>query len=482
MKNRTFVMALQLALAGGALAAPRAARAIPAFARKYGTSCLTCHTVYPKLTPFGEAFRRNGYRFPGVDGDYVKQETVALGQEANKKTFPNSVWPATLPISAPIAIGVNGQGFWYPDNSASVPRQNNGTQFSLDDLFAEGHLWAGASLDDKNTLWAEITLSSEGVDVEHAQLLLNDLLGPKHAFNVVLGHGFPTLTSFGPHSSYLGDSLLTVAPVTGIYGLSGDPFTLVDNYTGVEATGVVAGFANWSAGVNAGKNASEGGLFNSENAYAHVGYKVGGMRLDGEGSKGPTDAMKPWAEDAAALDLFVLHSREYFDGPDHTLPVTGDTSLTLGAALRGQMGSTELNLGAYTQKHDRGTMDINGNFQSVRADVEYAELSYVLFPWMVPAIRLERIGLRPTGGTNVSDVHLMPGIAFLLRANVKAVLVANVEFANGFPVLSDGTLANWDGGNGDSGNLVASPKDPTAAPTTKLNEFQSFALFVAWAM
>jgi len=27
-------------------------------------SCQTCHLVYPKLTPFGEAFRRNGYRFP----------------------------------------------------------------------------------------------------------------------------------------------------------------------------------------------------------------------------------------------------------------------------------------------------------------------------------------------------------------------------------------------------------------------------------
>src|SRR5512136_2316799 len=75
------------------LAASTSALAVPAFARKYGTSCLTCHVVYPKLTPFGEAFRRNGYRFPGVDGDFVKQEAVALGQEANKKTFPNSVWP-----------------------------------------------------------------------------------------------------------------------------------------------------------------------------------------------------------------------------------------------------------------------------------------------------------------------------------------------------------------------------------------------------
>src|SRR5512146_1788715 len=125
------------------------ARAIPAFARKYGTSCLTCHTVFPKLTPFGEAFRRNGYRFPGVDSDYVKQETVPLGQEANKKTFPRSVWPATIPSSLPVAIGFNGQAVLYPDSSASVPRTNkaaggSATTFSFDDLVAEAHLWLGA--------------------------------------------------------------------------------------------------------------------------------------------------------------------------------------------------------------------------------------------------------------------------------------------------------------------------------------------------
>ena len=136
-------VALQLSLTAAALAVPLRASAIPAFARKYETSCLTCHTVYPRLNPFGEAFRRNGYRFPGVDSDYVKQHTVPLGQEANKKTFPNSVWPATLPTSLPVAIGFNGQGFLYPDNNASVPRANNGARFVLDDLVAEGHLWVG---------------------------------------------------------------------------------------------------------------------------------------------------------------------------------------------------------------------------------------------------------------------------------------------------------------------------------------------------
>ena len=71
--------------------------AIPAFARKYQTSCVTCHTIFPKLTPFGEQFRRNGYRFPGVDSDATKSEPIPLGTDQQKKTFPNSVFPTFSP-------------------------------------------------------------------------------------------------------------------------------------------------------------------------------------------------------------------------------------------------------------------------------------------------------------------------------------------------------------------------------------------------
>lgn len=467
--------ALQLSLLAAVVSAPSRAAAIPAFARKYETSCLTCHTVYPRLTPFGEAFRRNGYRFPGVDSDYVKQGPIVMGQEATKKTFPKSVWPSSIPASVPLAIGVNGQGLYYPDKGASVPRGSNGAQLVLDDLVAEGHVWAGAALDDTVTLWGEVTFSPEGVDVEHAQVLLNDLVGAKHLVNLVVGRGFPTLTSLGPHSSYLGDARITTVPVTEIYTLSEDPFTLVDDYNGLEVNGVVAGQADYSAGVSSGKN-TFGERFNSENWYAHAGYKLGGLRLDGEGTQGPKDAMKPWAEDAVTLDAFVYHSREYFPTPGDTT-ATGDTSFTVGGAVRAQLGSLELDLGAYDQKHDRGTAGL----ASLHADVEWAELSYVLFPWMVPAIRVERIGLRPSGGADIADFHVMPGIAFLLRANVKAVLVANIERTNGFPGDASGELLPWSGGNGDSGGFVMAPRD-TSTATSHQSELESLALFIAWAM
>ena len=53
MRYRKTMITLAALLVAASASAP--ARAIPSFARKYGTSCLTCHTVYPKLTPFGEA-------------------------------------------------------------------------------------------------------------------------------------------------------------------------------------------------------------------------------------------------------------------------------------------------------------------------------------------------------------------------------------------------------------------------------------------
>src|SRR5580704_7092852 len=36
--------------------------ALPAFARKYGMPCSSCHDSWPRLSPFGQAFKDNGYQ------------------------------------------------------------------------------------------------------------------------------------------------------------------------------------------------------------------------------------------------------------------------------------------------------------------------------------------------------------------------------------------------------------------------------------
>jgi hypothetical protein len=483
--NRPFVLRIVIAsaIASAALSAPLPAHAIPAFARKYGTSCLTCHVVYPKLNPFGEAFRRNGYRFPGVDSDYVKQETVALGQEANKKTFPNSVWPGTIPISVPLSFGANGQAVVIPDSNSTAGRNAQpGTVLTLQDLVAEAHIWAGAALDDTITLWAELTFGSDGsLDVEHAQVLFNDLIGPKHAVNLIVGHGFPNITPFAPHSSYIADQMVTNAPVAGIYGIAGgaatpdNAFTLVNNYTGGELNGVVAeGRLGYALGLNAGVNPGGGVRFPTEDVYAHVAYKLGGMRLDGEGSTGAADPLHPWAENALTLYGFGYHANSFYGA---AAPFANDVSTTWGGGVRGQYGSAELNAGFYNQLHNHGVDDGS----RVTARVFFSELSYVVFPWMVPALRVESQTLDPELGTSSTAWHVMPGIAFLIRPNLKLLVVANWEHATGFPVKSDGTVLPYAGGSADWGPISIAPS-PGAAANASSSEFETIAFFLAWAI
>jgi hypothetical protein len=463
-----------LVLIAAASAAP--AFAVPAFARKYGTSCQTCHSAFPKLTPFGEAFRRNGYRFPGVDSDYVKQEPVALGQEANKKNFPNSVWPGTLPSLAPLAVGFTGSANVYPDKKSSVPRQNNGTQASLDNLVGEGQLFIGAALSDTVTIFGELSFADGGASVEHAQVFLNDLVGPKHAINLAIGKGTPTLTSFGPHSSYAGGLAMPDAPTTGIYGLSNDPFVLGGNYAGVELNGVVAGSANYAAGWSSGANGF-GGIFNSENLYFSGGYKLGGMRLDGEGSAGPADPMRPWAERAVTAYGFVYSSSERFPSPADATVAVKNSSLTVGGGVRGQLDSAELDLGYYQQAHRHGTADLG----RVDTGVAYGELSYVLYPWLIPFFRTQRIELRPSGAPAVADLMFMPGVTFLVRPNVKLMVAGTFESANGFPRDAGGNPLAWQGGAGDTGAFVLAP-GPGASAASSAQEFSALTFLFAWAL
>ena len=87
--------------------------------------------MFPKLSPFGEAFRRNGYKFPGKDEDFVKQDQIPLGQEAYRQVFPDAVWPGTLPASAPLALGFNGFVPIHPNKSSGSAQADNGAVITL---------------------------------------------------------------------------------------------------------------------------------------------------------------------------------------------------------------------------------------------------------------------------------------------------------------------------------------------------------------
>jgi len=116
---KTFVPSLLAGAAILAVFAPQKSYAIPPFARKYQTSCQTCHLDFPKLTDFGKAFKDAGFKFPNDDETYLKEAPVMLGAPANKETFPNSVWPGTMPGMPPVGLRYN-QFFQFTSNTRNA--------------------------------------------------------------------------------------------------------------------------------------------------------------------------------------------------------------------------------------------------------------------------------------------------------------------------------------------------------------------------
>jgi hypothetical protein len=435
------------------LGAASEAQAIPAFARRYGTSCQTCHAMFPKLTPFGEAFRRNGFKFPGKDEDFVKQDQVPLGQEAYRQVFPDAVWPGTLAASAPLALGFNGFVTIHPTKSSGSAVADNGARVTLQHLLDEGHLWAGGTFSEHIAYFGEVTFADGGAEIEHAEVHFNDLGMSQHLVNLYVGRGVPNLTSFAPHSSYIADSILPTFGVTALFGATTDSFSTMGQYNLVEVNGMFRGRFIYSLGANSGANLD---TRSSGNATAHVGLKLGGMRLDGEGDTSG-DAQKPWAETALTVDMFGYRSASHFTNQADPMMASvdlDDRTYVLGGHVRGTVGSLELNAGVSQEWHNHATMAATG----VKALVQYDELSYVVFPWLVPAVRMEVVSLKPAGEGRITDVRVIAGAGCLVRPNLKVTLTGLVEHANAAP---PGT---WD----SVGGFAA----PTTGAVTELEGLQ----------
>ena len=72
MKAITSGLKLALVLFFFVLLIPQRGNAIPAFARKFGVKCYTCHTIPPALNKNGYMFKRLGYRMPPDEMDGTK--------------------------------------------------------------------------------------------------------------------------------------------------------------------------------------------------------------------------------------------------------------------------------------------------------------------------------------------------------------------------------------------------------------------------
>jgi len=85
------------AITAGVLASPNA-RAITSFARQTGLPCSSCHTIPPELTPFGRAFKLNGYTMTGMPQIQAKPSHEEAGLNLSRY----------MPIAAFIQVSDSG--------------------------------------------------------------------------------------------------------------------------------------------------------------------------------------------------------------------------------------------------------------------------------------------------------------------------------------------------------------------------------------
>jgi len=382
------------------------AGAVPVFARKYQTSCQTCHVAFPKLTPFGEAFRRNGYRFPVADEEEenTKQPPVKLGQEAHKKVFPRAVWPGELPGDSPFAATI----------ASSVVFQPSSPRASFAGVGATIGLNAAATLGDVFSAWAGISVMampkpSGGETV---------MLGIERAFVSAKPFEQPwlLLRTGRIEPAVLGSTMhrtLGLPPKFASTPTGDDGFALEPTQLGLEASGVVGrGRVAYSLGLVEGANS----IVNTpKDVYGRVAWKLGGLRLDGQGAIAESE---PWREKSLTLGVFGYRGEAQIGDPE--LAVQTDRFWFAGADANILYGDANLALACLLGRNARPTLATpNAGISGWQAS---AQLDYVVFPWLVPTLRVERVASGHDSQSRISG-----GFYALLRAQVRTQVLASVE-------------------------------------------------------
>lgn len=407
------------------------AYAIPSWARKYKTSCTTCHAAFPKLNAVGEAFRLNGYKFNN-DEDLVKEEKVPLGQEAYKKVWPDALWPSDVSSVPPISLRV------LSDFNAAVGGKRGRDSATTFETPHEAEFLAAGTLGDDMSYFFEVEWEIEEGEtetaLEMAWLQWEDLAGPENMFNVKVG-------ALG--SSELG--LLTARDhfkLTKNHYLYSDwrlpypdgfdtknRFRVRSMQPGLEVNGFGA---RWRYAVGV-VNGNGWGDNNSEKDYfVQLSYKIGGLGFDGSGTAGGEKGSGAsgkgiWRDDSIIISAFGYSGEAKIVDSNDMEDSDKFWRAGLGVAWRWQdlyVGAGGI-LGHFDNPY--GTV----NTDSVDTTDLLVELEYYVYPWLIPGVRYESVAFdipdgvitNSSGQDNGQDrARFITTVRMLLRANVALVL------------------------------------------------------------
>ncbi|HXI03387.1 MAG TPA: hypothetical protein VNI57_09440 [Candidatus Saccharimonadales bacterium] len=393
--------------------------AIPAFARKYRTSCQTCHIAFPALTPFGEAFRLNGYRFPeGSDATMSKDQPVELGAEGYKKLWPRSVWPGELPGSVPLSLVV--------ESEIANDRATKTTSF--DGLGGVAAFLAAGTLGEHASFWSEAEFHREDGEITTEMERVNAQFRPFSSpiLQIKVGSFEPGLTLVSGHRTLSNYGYLMTEEPVGDNQWAAEPFQ-----QGIEFYGVAAHRILYNAGyVEGAGNAPN----NTKDVYGRVAYKFGGLAFDGS-TKGDASALtanpKPWSEKSITVSIFGYKGSPLLSETTTTLMNDPNTNIVsevesttsqndpftvYGGDVRWNFMDLIVRAGM-SDRTDRRPFLSDPTMTDIKTQNRFGEIDWVAYPWLVPAARWEKFKV---GEANMEKLSLT--LQMLIRANVRGYL------------------------------------------------------------
>jgi hypothetical protein len=441
------------------LASAPKSSAIPAFSRKYQTSCTTCHNNYPELNDFGEAFKKNGFKFPKDDEVFVKEPPVLLGSKAQKEAFPGAVYPGEIPGYLPIAFRYSGNFNW----NSKQPQPLQATAFvPQTDAFVPNTftIISAGSFGENLAFWIDNDISTAGTGagggLGDGYLRYNDLghvLGlPKNALNVRFGQfeldlPFSQARTIYP-SAYdvfsetavgQGPACTPVPPAVTACQTTQNPFVLGTPQRGIEFGGYPNnGNFTWSVAVVDGTNSAYGlgpsiTARNTKDVYVRVSQKFNLERdpesrnaIQAAGPTGPRD------HTSIRLGAFYYHGdNQYNYGGSQfgVLGTIGEPFYRAGGDVRFKYRKMEL-FGVGVVGHDNNHM-LNTATPSITSAPAvtytggFVGSNFWIYPWMITYMRYDFVN-SPTDFVNgVSQYRtrnrFSPGFQVLVRANIKVI-------------------------------------------------------------
>ena len=428
--------------------------AIPTFARRYATSCATCHVAYPRLNSVGESFRLMGYQFPD-DERYRKVQPVELGDEAYKRLWPKALWPSHIPGRSPLSLITR-----FMVEADLDGTRNANTTFLLPEEVEL--VWAG-NLGDNISFYGDIIALQKdfgGQDPDSlvtlkAWLQFQSLFGRDNAFNLRIGTvGTQTMGLFTARDAniysthfYTYTSWFLPPPNLEQAGLSefrGNNFN-ISPQQGIELNGVgrrwfyALGIANGNMNEPSGSVPESDISFvgagrNSDNKdlYGHLAYKIGGTPWD-RSREPPSDTLSTgaqfWRDDALVLALYGYSGTADLKTVDLDGNVWEgeDDFWRLGVGFQHRIKDVHWSLLYIAGSDD----DPYGNLsdQAVDNTTWHAEVLGFVYPWWILYGRYESLemdlpddvpGLNP----NQDIDKVVAGTKLMIRPNV----FCNVEY------------------------------------------------------